>query len=456
MSWPHTFGTQYPSVKLSWLDDQFNQLSSSSTSTVSLAGAALVGFIQSGAGAEAEDLQSRGRLTIYVWDYLTPTDRTALATSSNTTDIAYAINAALTALPATGGTVVLCPGMIGSTVTLNKPINLIGTTHEDGTLTSLYKPAALNGAAINISGSTGVLLQNFALHGVAGNGGDGIVLGAAYAIVRDVTVNGMGGNNIRVGVDGVGTNCNVWTLENVRSYAATGHGLYIHSGDVNANAGLISRCAFETNGGDGVRVGSAALNTFVGCLSEGNTGYGLNFASASAHDNMWVGGDIEANTAGQIIKATGATRNNVFLPNQSQALGAEVKSGVDFSVANTTSTAIVFNTTVWDTDSCVDLVAHPTRITINNPGMYVVTGNVQFTSNATGIRQIGIYVSGSTYAAISNGNALTGLATNLSVSAVIECVAGDYIELMAYQTSGGALNVQAFNGMPVLSVVRQN
>lgn len=64
-SWPHVFGTQYPSISLSWLDDQFNQLSSSATSTLSVSGAGLIGLNQSATYPTASlGLHSQGWINV--------------------------------------------------------------------------------------------------------------------------------------------------------------------------------------------------------------------------------------------------------------------------------------------------------------------------------------------------------------------------------------------------------
>lgn len=60
-NFPNTFAAAYPSAALADLDANFAQLCAASTSTVSLAGAALVGFIQSGTGAVATDSQAKQR-----------------------------------------------------------------------------------------------------------------------------------------------------------------------------------------------------------------------------------------------------------------------------------------------------------------------------------------------------------------------------------------------------------
>ena len=66
-----------------------------------------------------------------------------------------------------------------------------------------------------------------------------------------------------------------------------------------------------------------------------------------------------------------------------------------------------------------------------------------FSANATGVRSVGIRLNGSTYVA-SQGSSSMGatLTTVVNVTTVLDLAANDYVELIGYQSSGGALNVQ--------------
>lgn len=93
MAWPHIFAT-LPAGKspASDIDDQFNALSG----TASGQGSALVGFLQSGIGAIAEDQQSRGRWFVLATDRMTTTQRADVFTNGGAVDVLAALNAAVT------------------------------------------------------------------------------------------------------------------------------------------------------------------------------------------------------------------------------------------------------------------------------------------------------------------------------------------------------------------------
>jgi len=75
-------------------------------------------------------------------------------------------------------------------------------------------------------------------------------------------------------------------------------------------------------------------------------------------------------------------------------------------------------------------------------GLYEIVGHVRFDVNATNQRTISIRLNGSTMIAQQSANALAGgLNAALTVVTQYELAANDYVELLAYQNSGGNLNV---------------
>ena len=114
MAWPHVFGTQYPTVSLSYLDDNFNAISTST-------GAAIVGFLQSGTGAVATDLQTRGRQVVFLTDYGGSASASAATNSTALTNSAAALT--------NGGEIELPAGVVqfnSFTVPYQVPIILRG------------------------------------------------------------------------------------------------------------------------------------------------------------------------------------------------------------------------------------------------------------------------------------------------------------------------------------------
>lgn len=82
------------------------------------------------------------------------------------------------------------------------------------------------------------------------------------------------------------------------------------------------------------------------------------------------------------------------------------------------------------------------RLSIPTPGVYMLSAQCTWASNATGRRDLRILVSGGT-AAQTYMPAAPSTSTTLSVATLYELAAGDYVQLGARQSSGGDLLVTA-------------
>lgn len=125
------------------------------------------------------------------------------------------------------------------------------------------------------------------------------------------------------------------------------------------------------------------------------------------------------------------------------------------SIANNTSTALVFNSEAPDDNDWHSVVTNPSRITVTLAGQYLAVGQVEWASNATGYRQAALTKNGGAFAGVTTP-ATTGAQTTLLVVMPTVLTAGDYVELFVAQGSGGALNVNGGAAAvgPYLAVVR--
>lgn len=106
-----------------------------------------------------------------------------------------------------------------------------------------------------------------------------------------------------------------------------------------------------------------------------------------------------------------------------------------------TGTALTFDTETWDSNGLHSTSANTSRITCVNPGKYLVCADVTWAANATGIRSLGIVKNGTGGYGGSSVPVNSGtLTTTLCVTVLVDMVAGDYVEAVAAQTSGGNLN----------------
>lgn len=126
--------------------------------------------------------------------------------------------------------------------------------------------------------------------------------------------------------------------------------------------------------------------------------------------------------------------------------GARVYRSTAQSINNTTSTALIFDTDrfngpagneLWDSG------VNPERLVAPVSGVYVITGHVEWASDNTGIRTLSVRYNGTTNIASLSATAISGSAHRQSVSTVFFLTTSDYVTLVGYQSSGGALNANS-------------
>lgn len=121
-----------------------------------------------------------------------------------------------------------------------------------------------------------------------------------------------------------------------------------------------------------------------------------------------------------------------------------VTHSVDQSFASAVSAAVAFNTDVHNVGGMHSTITNNTRLTAKVTGLYSVGGSVNWAANATGIRNIYIRRNGTTPIVADLRLAAGGAdPTQQSIHTEIRLAAGDYVELIAQQASGGALNLTA-------------
>lgn len=159
--------------------------------------------------------------------------------------------------------------------------------------------------------------------------------------------------------------------------------------------------------------------------------------------HTWSAGDYATSTALQTL-----TDSLLWWMGSATSTGAHrpllrVRNTVGFSLATSgTPAAIPLDTEDSDTDSWHSTVTNTSRFTAQTAGRLRLAGQAQFAANATGVRVVFLALNGAelvgtrTEVAAASGTLPTCIAT---VPDVIPMVVGDYVELWANQTSGGAL-----------------
>jgi hypothetical protein len=182
-----------------------------------------------------------------------------------------------------------------------------------------------------------------------------------------------------------------------------------------ANKSVAWRVAFDLAGNLGL-AGTLTLTTPL-TVTSGGTGVGTC-------------------SAGQILIGSGANAAAFTTPD-----GCRVYNSAAQSIPNSTQTNLSFNTERYNNGGMHSTISNNSRITAQKAGVYVITGNVEFASNATGMRVVGVILNGATPMAEVRIPAVNGNTTILSVSTLLHMAINDYVELFVYQDSGGALNV---------------
>jgi hypothetical protein len=119
------------------------------------------------------------------------------------------------------------------------------------------------------------------------------------------------------------------------------------------------------------------------------------------------------------------------------------KSGAQ-AIPNTTVTDVTFDSEAVDNGGLHSTAVNTHRVTIpaGGAGTYLVIAKTYYDANATGVRQNRIHKNGAEFSTLNPAAHVTaGQPTIVPQVLVLELVAGDYVSLAAYQSSGGALNI---------------
>lgn len=122
---------------------------------------------------------------------------------------------------------------------------------------------------------------------------------------------------------------------------------------------------------------------------------------------------------------------------------AQVYNSANISIPNATDTALTFDTEEWDTDTIHSTVSNTSRLTATTAGRYLVWFMVEWAANVNA-KTLKIRHGGTTVRALLELTPTSGGAVfRMMGIAFVNLAAGEYIELMARQDSGGAININA-------------
>lgn len=155
------------------------------------------------------------------------------------------------------------------------------------------------------SSAAGSVIDGIGFRGAyGGTSGSGIHL-RARAILRNINVQGYGGNGINInctaGVGGATEgNANNFSMHDVRSESNVGHGVFVQGADANAGNGY--NVHGDNNGGWGIYDNSFLGNTWSGCHTSGNT-LGAYKCIGAAAWSVFIGCYSESGQPGSDVRA---------------------------------------------------------------------------------------------------------------------------------------------------------
>lgn len=142
---------------------------------------------------------------------------------------------------------------------------------------------------------------------------------------------------------------------------------------------------------------------------------------------------------------------NAYVRDNTKWLGTDrphcrVRNSANISHTSTGNyQALTFDSERVDVGAMHDTVSNTGRITVpsGGDGFYAIGGQIEFASNATGRRGIQIRLNGTTVIAREESANLGANDHTCTIATVYQLAAGDYVELMGLQASGGNLNMLA-------------
>lgn len=123
------------------------------------------------------------------------------------------------------------------------------------------------------------------------------------------------------------------------------------------------------------------------------------------------------------------------------------RTGTAITLATGTPTAVQFDAELLDSHAMHDNSTNPSRFyaPTGYSGWYRCLGGVEFDANATGVRELYIRANGGDILGRTRSVPASGNNWMVQVSAYVYLAAGEYVELIANQTSGGNLNINNQN-----------
>jgi hypothetical protein len=149
-------------------------------------------------------------------------------------------------------------------------------------------------------------------------------------------------------------------------------------------------------------------------------------------------------TTGQVLTvASGVPSWATPAAGGSTFVGCELRKSANQTISDATDAIVTFDVETFDTDGFHSTSSNTGRITIptGKGGKYRFSYTHRWFGNSTGFRNTGIKINGVSGASYNTVLNLTSTRLVYNGSYVLDLSAGDYVEMVVYQNSGGNLDL---------------
>lgn len=153
-------------------------------------------------------------------------------------------------------------------------------------------------------------------------------------------------------------------------------------------------------------------------------------------------------TAGQIAGVSAGLntfRDTLnFWSNTPKCLAQEIAS---LSIPNNADTVVAMTGELYDVVQAGDSPSHDavttnSRVYCRTTGKYDLLASACFSANSTGVRRVTLRINGGATLTQATANATSGISTTIAAGPIVyPLTAGDYLEMLVFQNSGGALTL---------------
>jgi hypothetical protein len=445
-----TFGNATSPLALSYLDDNFGQLETASTATATISGAGLIGYLEEGANAVADNVRGMFRRLPFVniTSFMTASERTALLAGTQVDATTALTRAKTTGRPVWGP---YGNYEISSPVTVGVNICFQGADTNQSTF-------ILTGTGQLVTGDTDLQWTGGFKIKTAVNSLT-MVKVAHSRFNGDFSVEATGGATGVTGVEwavGTGLYHSRWTPAECRAVAVanrvTGANPFNNNVIGHGNTNWITGTDFLRIENTGVNQVNTTLGYVESFTNVVTTAAGAGTVSENDF-NVWADGHTNVVNANENVGENTWTRVKPGDWVESLAVGKTVARQIfskriscrvfletsDQTINDNTETKISFNSESWDDGACY--TASPNfRWQAKRSGRVRVFAQAAISGNLASADQVNlsIYKNGALYA--QGRSFLAGASIRPVVSDIVEVVKDDYIEIFALANEAAGAN----------------